>query len=118
MSTECLFCRIAAKEVPAQMVYEDDQVCAFKDISPQAPVHLLVIPKQHIESLNLLTEQDRDIMGVVMERVAHLARQFKIHESGYRTIINTNQDGGQVVFHLHVHILGGRAIGPMVARSS
>jgi histidine triad (HIT) family protein len=116
MSDSCLFCKISRGEIPSDKIYEDDQVFAFRDIAPQAPVHVLVIPKQHIDSLDLLREEDREIMGIVMERTAHIARQLNINEAGYRTIINTNKEGGQVVFHIHVHILGGKPIGPMVVR--
>lgn len=115
MPDNCLFCKIAAKEIQSEAVYEDDHVFAFKDIAPQAPVHVLVIPKQHISSLDMVTDAEREIMGIVMERAAHIARKLNINDAGYRTIINTNKDGGQVVYHIHIHILGGKAIGPMVA---
>jgi histidine triad (HIT) family protein len=117
MSDDCLFCKIADKQIPSNLVYEDEDVFAFQDIAPQAPVHVLVIPRQHIASLDMLSEEHREIMGIVMERSAHIARLLKINEKGYRTIINTNQEGGQVVYHIHVHILGGKAIGPMVTNS-
>jgi histidine triad (HIT) family protein len=116
MSTDCLFCKIAAKKIPSAVIYEDEHVFAFEDIAPQAPVHVLVIPKQHIASLDMLKEEDRDIMGIVMERTAHVARILNVNNKGYRTIINTNNDGGQVVYHIHVHILGGKSIGAMVSR--
>ncbi len=115
MSDNCLFCKIAAGEVASEKLYEDDQVFAFKDIAPQAPVHYLVIPKRHISSLDMVKEEDRATMGMVMERTAHVARLLKVNESGYRTIINTNDHGGQMVYHIHAHILGGKPIGPMVA---
>jgi histidine triad (HIT) family protein len=115
MSDNCLFCKIAAGEIPSDKIYEDDQVFAFRDIAPQAPAHVLVIPKQHISSMDMLKEEDRELIGVVMERTAHVARLLNVNTAGYRTIINTNSDGGQVVFHIHVHILGGKPIGPMVA---
>ena len=116
MSETCLFCKIVAGTIPAQVLYEDEKVLAFPDIAPQAPVHALVIPKRHIVSLDDLTETDRADIGHVLERTAHVARLLGVHLSGYRTIINTNAHGGQVVFHLHCHILGGRPIGPMVTR--
>lgn len=115
MSDHCLFCQIVAGAIPSDILYEDDHVMAFRDIAPQAPVHVLVIPKRHVSSLDLLTPDDRDLMGIVMERAAHVARQLQINEAGYRTIINTNQNGGQIVFHLHVHLLGGKSLGAMVA---
>ncbi|MBF0444966.1 MAG: histidine triad nucleotide-binding protein [Magnetococcales bacterium] len=116
MSDDCLFCKIAAKKIPSTVIYEDEHVFAFEDIAPQAPVHVLVIPKQHIASLDMLTKENSDIMGVVMERTAHIARLLNVNDKGYRTIINTNSDGGQVVYHIHVHILGGKPIGAMVSR--
>lgn len=116
MSDNCIFCKIASGAIPAGLIYQDDQVVAFKDIHPQAPVHLLVIPRRHIASLGELTEGDRPLAGHLLERVAHIARQEGVEQGGYRTIINTGAHGGQEVFHLHVHILGGQRIGPMVAR--
>ncbi len=116
MAENCLFCKIVSGDIPSKKIYEDEKVMAFHDIGPQAPVHVLVIPKKHLRSLDALDEGDREIAGHLLERVAHVARLLDVHDAGYRTIINTNADGGQEVFHLHAHILGGRRIGPMVAR--
>ena len=116
MSENCLFCKIVGDEIPASKAYEDDRVLAFHDIHPQAPVHVLVIPKRHIVSLDESTEAERSELGYLLERTAHVARLLDVNEAGYRTIINTNAHGGQEVFHIHAHILGGRPIGPMVAR--
>ncbi|MEO5340777.1 MAG: histidine triad nucleotide-binding protein [Magnetococcus sp. MYC-9] len=116
MSDDCLFCRIVAGTIPTRRLYEDETVLAFPDIAPQAPVHVLVIPKRHVASLDALGEADRAEMGHFLERIAHVARLLGVHEAGYRTIINTNAHGGQVVFHLHGHILGGRPIGPLTSR--
>lgn len=116
MSENCLFCRIVAGGVPADKVYEDDRVLAFHDIHPQAPVHVLVIPKVHFSTLNDLRTEDRAEAGYLLEKTAAVARLLNVHESGFRTIINTNAHGGQEVFHIHVHILGGRPMGPMVSR--
>ncbi|MBF0161683.1 MAG: histidine triad nucleotide-binding protein [Magnetococcales bacterium] len=116
MSDNCLFCKIVSGTVATQRIYEDDGVLAFPDIAPQAPVHVLVIPKRHIASLDALSEADRDEMGHLLERTAHVARLLGVHEAGYRTIINTHSHGGQMVFHLHCHILGGKPIGAMVSR--
>ncbi|MBF0621593.1 MAG: histidine triad nucleotide-binding protein [Magnetococcales bacterium] len=116
MSDNCLFCKIINGTIPADIVYQDDTVLAFKDINPQAPVHILVIPKRHIATLDDLTEADRADIGHLMERLAHVARAAGVAEKGYRTIINTRAHGGQEVFHIHAHILGGKPIGPMVAR--
>ncbi|MBF0583267.1 MAG: histidine triad nucleotide-binding protein [Magnetococcales bacterium] len=115
MSENCIFCKIAAGTIATQLLYQDELVLAFPDIAPQAPVHVLVIPRRHIASLELLTEADRAEMGHLLERTAHVAGQLGL-QAGYRTIINTNAHGGQEVFHLHLHILGGKPIGPMVAR--
>lgn len=115
MPKNCIFCNIASGKIPAKILYEDEKVLAFQDIAPQAPVHALVIPKRHIASLDDLTEVDRADIGYILERTAHIARLLTVNQSGYRTIINTNAHGGQEVFHLHCHILGGKPIGPMVA---
>lgn len=115
MSEQCIFCKIAAGLIPAKLVYQDETVLAFSDIAPQAPVHVLVIPRRHIASLADLTEGDRAEMGHLLERTAHVAHLLGL-QAGYRTIINTNAHGGQEVPHLHCHILGGKPIGPMVVR--
>jgi histidine triad (HIT) family protein len=107
----CLFCRIIAKEVPASIVYEDEWVLAFNDINPQAPTHVLVIPKRHIASLSDLVEGDDGIVGEVVRRAAAIAADRGIAAGGYRTVFNTNRDAGQTVFHIHLHLLGGRSLG-------
>jgi len=107
---DCLFCKIATREIPGSIVYEDDHVLAFNDIKPQAPTHLLVIPKRHIESLNELTTGDDQIIGELVRRAAAIARERGIHSSGYRIVFNTNRDAGQTVFHIHLHLLGGRSM--------
>jgi len=106
----CLFCKIAAHEIPTSILYEDDQCVVFEDINPQAPVHLLAIPKKHITSLNDACDEDRDMLGHLLGVAARVAKEKKIDGSGYRTVINTNAEAGQTVFHLHVHILGGRIL--------
>jgi histidine triad (HIT) family protein len=106
----CLFCRIAARELPAAIVYEDDQCLAFQDIPPQAPVHLLIIPRKHIGSLNDLTPGDEPLLGHLMAVAAKLAGERQVDGSGYRTVTNTNSEAGQSVFHIHVHLLGGRRL--------
>lgn len=116
MANDCIFCKIVSGDIPANILYQDEQVLAFHDISPQAPVHVLVIPKRHLDSLDTLTETDRPIIGHLMERLVHVARLLNVHQSGYRTILNTGVHGGQEVPHLHAHILGGKPIGPMVTR--
>ncbi|MBF0285739.1 MAG: histidine triad nucleotide-binding protein [Magnetococcales bacterium] len=116
MSSACLFCRIANGEIPAKIIYADDHVLAFHDIHPQAPVHALVIPRQHIASLDDLDQTSAPLAGILLERAAHVARLLGVDQSGYRSIINTKEHGGQEIFHLHLHILGGQPIGPMTAR--
>ena len=107
---DCLFCRIAKREIPGSVVYEDDHVLAFNDIKPQAPTHVLVIPKRHIESLNDLKPGDDQIVGELVRRAAAIARERGIEASGFRTVFNTNRDAGQTVFHIHLHLLGGRSM--------
>ncbi|HIJ83183.1 MAG: histidine triad (HIT) protein [Magnetococcales bacterium] len=114
MNESCLFCKIVAGKIPAKKIYEDDHVLAFHDIHPQAPVHALVIPKKHWASLDDVGAGDRADLGHLLERTAHCARELGVAASGYRTIINTKAHGGQEVFHIHVHILGGKALGRMV----
>jgi len=108
--TGCIFCRIAAREIPASIVYEDERAVAFADTNPKAPVHLLVIPRRHITSLNDPVE-DADLLGHLLAVSAQVARENKVDGTGFRTVINTNADAGQSVFHLHVHVLGGRVLG-------
>jgi histidine triad (HIT) family protein len=105
---DCLFCRIVKREIAASIVYEDDRVLAFNDINPQAPTHVLVVPKRHIESLNELATADDAIVGEVVRRAAAIAKDRGISAGGYRTVFNTNRDAGQTVFHIHLHLLGGR----------
>lgn len=104
----CIFCRIGRGEIPAQMVMNNKDVAAFKDLNPQAPVHILIIPKKHVASLD--DANDPDLLGRMMSLAAAIARQEGIAKSGYRTVINTGKDGGQSVDHLHIHLLGGRAM--------
>ncbi|SFM55308.1 histidine triad (HIT) family protein [Ectothiorhodospira mobilis] len=106
--TDCIFCRIAQGEIPSDTVFEDDEVLAFRDLNPQAPVHILVIPKRHIATLNDLSAEDAGLVGRLHWVAAQLARQEGIAEDGYRTVINCNPAGGQSVYHLHLHLLGGR----------
>jgi histidine triad (HIT) family protein len=105
---DCLFCKIIAREIPGSIVYEDNRVIAFNDIKPQAPTHVLVVPKRHIESLNELQAGDDQIVGELVRRAAAIAKERGISAGGFRTVFNTNRDGGQTVFHIHVHLLGGR----------
>jgi histidine triad (HIT) family protein len=106
--SDCLFCKIVDGTIPAAIVYRDDHVVAFKDINPQSPTHILVIPVRHIASLNDLTEEDDAIVGEMVRRGAVLAGEHGHAERGYRTVFNCNADAGQTVFHIHLHVLGGR----------
>lgn len=105
---DCLFCKIARKEIPATLVFEDEDVVAFEDINPQAPVHVLVVPKRHIPTLNDLTPADDALVGKLSRISARLAAERGVAEAGWRSVVNVNREGGQLVFHVHMHCLGGR----------
>ena len=106
----CLFCRIVAGEIPADVVLETEHVLAFRDITPQAPTHVLVIPKRHITSIGTASDEDRDLLGEVMLAGRDVARAEEVLETGFRVVANTGDDGGQSVPHLHLHVLGGRVM--------
>ena len=108
--SDCLFCKIAAGEIPSNKAFEDDRVYAFHDISPQAPTHVLLIPKRHIASLSEAREGDRELLGHMLLTAKQLAAELGIDGSGYRLVTNAGADGGQTVFHLHMHLLGGRGL--------
>jgi histidine triad (HIT) family protein len=108
MSAECLFCKIAAKKIPAKLVYEDPDLFAFEDISPQAPTHILICPRKHFESLTEASPEDQAVLGRLQLVAAQLARERDLLD-GYRTVLNSGRGAGQSVFHLHLHLLGGRA---------
>jgi histidine triad (HIT) family protein len=108
--SDCLFCKVISGEVRNQKVYEDEHVYAFEDIRPQAPTHVLVVPKKHIRGLKEATAEDADLLGRCHLAAAHIARERGI-ENGYRTVLNVGPGSGQSVFHLHVHLLGGRGLG-------
>ena len=112
----CVFCKIVNREIPAKVVYEDDKVMAFHDINPQAPVHILVIPKEHIPTVNDLEEKHKELIGHIFMVIKEIAREMGIAESGYRVLVNCNRDGGQEIYHLPFHLLGGAPLGPMVCR--
>ena len=105
---DCLFCRIARKEIPAKLVHEDDDVVAFEDLNPQAPVHVLVVPRRHVPSLNELEAGDDALAGKLLRVAAGIARARGVAEPGWRAVVNVGKEGGQVVFHVHLHVLGGR----------
>ncbi|MDR3021033.1 MAG: histidine triad nucleotide-binding protein [Treponema sp.] len=109
--SNCLFCKIIANEIPSKKLYEDDEMLAFQDINPVAPVHFLVIPKKHIANLLELEAADAPLAGRLFHKAAEIAKQQGCEEKGGRFIVNTKSDGGQTVDHLHIHFLGGRALG-------
>jgi histidine triad (HIT) family protein len=107
--SDCLFCKIAAGTIPSKKVYEDEDVLAFDDIHPQAPVHVLVIPKKHLATLNDLSPEDDAVAGKLMRVAARIAKERGIAESGWRVTVNVNRDAHQLVFHVHLHLMGGRS---------
>ena len=109
--TDCIFCKIAAGEIPATPLFDDGDVLAFPDISPEAPIHLLIIPRKHISTLNDLTEVDAALIGRMHLAAKQLAAELGVADSGYRTVTNCNRAAGQLVFHLHMHLLAGRELG-------
>jgi histidine triad (HIT) family protein len=108
--TDCLFCKIASKQIPASVVYEDDRVLVFEDINPQAPLHALVVPKRHIATLNDLSDEDDALIGEMVRRAALVAASKGYGAHGFRTVFNTNAAAGQTVFHIHLHVLAGRGL--------
>jgi len=108
---DCLFCKIIAGEIPANRIYEDDEVIAFNDINPQAPTHALIIPRKHIATLNSADESDKSALGALSLAAAKIAEQQGFAQTGYRTVMNCNEDGGQTVYHIHLHLLGGKPLG-------
>ena len=106
MADDCIFCRIVRREIPATIVHEDDQCIAFRDINPQAPVHVVIVTREHVTSLDQATSGAQ--LGALSLAARDIARNEKIAQTGYRTVVNTNSNGGQTVFHLHMHVLGGR----------
>ena len=105
---DCLFCKIIERKIPASIVYEDDDVVAFNDINPQGPTHVLVVPKRHIATLNDLSPDDDRLVGQVVRRAAAIAKERGVSAGGFRTVFNTNREAGQTVFHIHLHLIGGR----------
>ena len=116
MSEDTLFDKIVRREIPADIVFQDERVTAFRDISPQAPTHILIVPNKSIPTVNDVTPQDEAVLGHLFVVAAKLAAQEGIAEDGYRLIVNCNDHGGQVVFHLHMHLIGGRPLGRMAGR--
>jgi histidine triad (HIT) family protein len=109
--TDCLFCKIIAGQIPGAIVHQDETMIAFKDINPQAPLHVLIVPRRHISTLNALTADDDALVGSMLRRAAAIAKEHGYEERGYRTVFNTNAEAGQTVFHIHLHLLAGRGLG-------
>jgi len=107
----CIFCRIIAKEIPSKIVYEDDNLIAFEDVNPQAPTHTLIIPRKHIPTINDLSEEDTALIGELIQKAKEIAADKGLSEDGYRLVFNCQEGAGQTVFHIHLHLLGGRAFG-------
>jgi histidine triad (HIT) family protein len=107
-ATDCLFCKIAAREIPADIVHETDHVVAFRDVNPQAPTHILLIPKEHLQSVAAVTDDQAGLLAEIVQAAAHLARAEGVDESGWRLVTNVGPDAGQSVSHMHFHLLGGR----------
>ncbi|OBW95500.1 purine nucleoside phosphoramidase [Gallibacterium salpingitidis] len=114
MTTETIFSKIIRKEIPADIVYQDEQVTAFRDIAPQAPTHILIIPNKIIPTVNDVTAEDEQVLGHLFVVAAKIAKEQGIAEDGYRLIVNCNKHGGQEVFHLHMHLVGGKQLGKML----
>jgi histidine triad (HIT) family protein len=108
MSDPCIFCKIISNEIPGDIVYRDDQVTAFRDIQPAAPTHILIVPNRHIESVNTLEAADEQLMGHLITTAGKLAKEEGVEQGGFRLIMNTGADGGQTVFHIHLHLIGGQ----------
>lgn len=105
---DCIFCKIIRKDIPSELIYEDEHILAFNDINPQAPVHVLIIPKEHVASLNDIHEDKKDILSHILLKARQIASNLGIDKKGYRIILNTARDSGQEVFHIHFHLMGGR----------
>lgn len=111
MADDCIFCKIIKGDIPAKIVFRDDRVVAFEEIKPQAPIHILIVPVKHIPTLLDLTEDDQGLMGYIYTVINHIAKEKSIDESGFRLIVNCKKDAGQEVFHIHIHLIGGRKFG-------
>ena len=109
--SECLFCKIVAGEIPATVVFENERIVAFQDIQPQAPTHILIIPRKHIPTINDLTQGDQSLIGEMTSIAKDIAKQEGLDKPGYRLVFNCNKDAGQAVYHIHLHLLGGRKFG-------
>ncbi|REK77411.1 histidine triad nucleotide-binding protein [Paenibacillus paeoniae] len=112
---DCIFCKIVDGAIPSKKVFENDRVLAFQDIQPAAPVHILIIPKKHIPTMNDVADEDNELIGELFAVARQIAQEQGIAEAGYRLVNNVNEDGGQIVYHLHIHLLGGKKLGALIA---
>ncbi|MFZ5391726.1 MAG: histidine triad nucleotide-binding protein [Patescibacteria group bacterium] len=110
---QCLFCKISSREIPCDLLYEDEHIVAFKDINPKTPVHVLIVPKRHIKNINEISDTDTELIGKMFILAKKLAFDYQLSETGYRLVINTRSGAGQTVDHLHLHLLGGKILGSM-----
>ncbi|RQD74886.1 MAG: histidine triad nucleotide-binding protein [Candidatus Syntrophonatronum acetioxidans] len=108
--SDCLFCKIISREIPSEIVYEDDKIIAFKDIQPQAPVHVLIVPKEHISTILGLRDESAELIGYLHQKVKDIAEEIGVSDSGFRLVCNHGKDGDQIVPHVHFHLLGGRSL--------
>ncbi len=114
--SDCIFCKIAGGEIPADLIYESEDVVAFADVSPQAPVHVVIIPRRHIATTLEMSDEAPELFGSMLKASSKVARKKGVDKSGFRLILNTNTDGGQEIFHVHMHLMGGEQIGPLRSR--
>jgi len=114
--SDCIFCKIAGGEIPADLIYESEDVVAFADVSPQAPVHVVIIPRRHIATTLEMSDEAPVLFGSMLKASSEIARKKGVDKSGFRLILNTNADGGQEIFHVHMHLMGGEQIGPLRSR--
>ena len=114
--SDCIFCKIAGVEIPADLIYESEDVVAFADVSPQAPVHVVIIPRRHIATTLEMSDEAPELFGSMLKASSEVARKKGVDKSGFRLILNTNADGGQEIFHVHMHLMGGEQIGPLRSR--
>ena len=110
MDKECIFCKIVKKEIPVNIIFENNKIMAFIDIKPQSPIHFIVIPKKHISTINDISMDDSNILGQIMYEIKKIAEKYNISKKGFRVVLNCNKDGGQEVFHIHFHVLAGRSL--------
>lgn len=113
MNEDCIFCKIVKGEIPSTKVYEDEEILAFNDLHPKGPVHILIVPKKHFATMNDIPDADLPLVGKIFGVVKNLAKKTGVDQTGYRTLVNTNKHSGQVVFHVHWHLIGGKPLGPM-----